>query len=334
METLDADAETRNSVKGYAKPVTSGPVASSSSCLGARKWLHEPLLQFVLVGMVLFGIWRVVHPVADMGGPANRIVLTEDDINQMALVWVAQGRSFPTSPQMQSLIETRVREEVLYREALALGLDKDDTIVKRQLARKMEFLAEDVSKLEEPKPDQLHAWYEKNKAKFALPPRASFRHVYFSPDRRGMGVRTDADRALARLAHMPLDASGAVAAGDQFMFQYYYGDRSFDELAKAFGPQFARALIEVKPGAWAGPIESGYGWHVVFVESLTPERIPAYEEIEADVKSAWIEDHREDVRSRMYKVMRAHYEVVLPTLREARDAPIAIGPRPADVVPR
>jgi len=75
METLDADAETRNSVKGYAKPVTSGPVASSSSCLGARKWLHEPLLQFVLVGMVLFGIWRVVHPVADMGGPANRIEL-------------------------------------------------------------------------------------------------------------------------------------------------------------------------------------------------------------------------------------------------------------------
>ena len=78
----------------------------------------------------------------------------------------------------------------------------------------------------------------------------------------------------------------------------------FDELAKAFGPQFARALVGVKPGAWAGPIESGYGWHVVFVESLTPERIPTYEEVEADVKAAWLEDHRDEVRSRMYETMR------------------------------
>ena len=112
-----------------------------------------------------------------------------DDLRQMALVWVAQGRPPPTPQQMQSLIETKVHEEVLYREALALGLDKDDTIVKRQLARKMEFLAEDVSKLDEPKHDELRAWYEKNHARFALPPRVSFRHVYFSPDRRGASAR-------------------------------------------------------------------------------------------------------------------------------------------------
>jgi parvulin-like peptidyl-prolyl isomerase len=223
-----------------------------------------------------------------------------------------------------------VREEVLYREALALGLDKDDTIVKRQLARKMDFLAEDVSKLEEPTSDALSAWYEKNKARFALPPRVTFRHVYFSPDRRGASARPDAERALARFAGKPMDAPGAVAAGDPFMFQDFYGDRSFDELAKAFGPQFARSIIGVKPSAWAGPIESGYGWHVVFVESLTPERIPAYEEVEADVKAAWIEDHRTEVRKRMYEAMRARYEIVLPTSRDRRDAPAAAGTRPAD----
>ena len=224
-----------------------------------------------------------------------------------------------------------MREEVLYREALALGLDKDDTIVKRQLARKMEFLAEDVSKLEEPKADELSAWYEKNKARFALPPRVSFRHVYFSPDRRGGSARADAERALARIAGKPMDSPAAATAGDPFMFQDYYGDRSFDELAKAFGPRFARALVGMKPGAWAGPIESGYGWHVVFVESLTPERIPAFEEVEADVKTAWLEDHRDEVRSRMYEAMRAHYEVVLPAPRERRDAPAATGTRPADI---
>jgi peptidyl-prolyl cis-trans isomerase C len=300
---------------------------------GVGRWLREPLVQFLVIGILLFAGYRVANPSATISGGTARIVLTEDDLKQMALVWVAQGRPPPTPQQMQSLIETKVREEVLYREALALGLDKDDTIVKRQLARKMEFLAEDVSKLEEPTSDELHAWYEKNKARFALPPRGSFRHVYFSPDRRGKSVRADAERALVRLAGASMNAPAAATAGDPFMFQNYYGDRSFDDLAKAFGPQFARALVGVKPGAWAGPIESGYGWHIVFVEWLTPERIPAYEEVAADVKTAWLEDHRDEVRRRMYESMRANYEVVLPTPRDRRDALAATGTRPADTEP-
>ena len=329
MEVLDAG--TRDGATSYTTRVMEPPAASAPRSR-LSKWLREPLLQFILIGVVLFGVWRLVNPAADMRGPSNRIVVSEDDLRQMALVWTAQGRPPPTPQQMQSLIETRVREEVLYREALALGLDKDDTIVKRQLARKMEFLAEDVSKLEEPKSDELGAWYEKNKARFALPPRASFRHVYFSPDRRGKNVRADADRALARLAHAPMDAPGAVTAGDPFMFQDYYGDRSFDELAKAFGPPFAHALVGLKPGAWAGPIESGYGWHVVFVESLTPERIPAYEEVEADVKAAWLEDRRDEVKGRMYETMRARYEVVLPAT-STRDSGAAAAARPLEVAP-
>jgi parvulin-like peptidyl-prolyl isomerase len=196
----------------------------------------------------------------------------------------------------------------------------------------MEFLAEDVSKLEEPTSGELGAWYEKNKARFVLPPRVSFRHVYLSPDRRGGSAHADAERALARLAGKPMDSPSAATAGDPFMFQDYYGDRSFDELAKAFGPQFARAVVGLQPGAWAGPIESGYGWHVVFVESLTPERMPAYEEIEADVKAAWLEDHRDEVRSRMYETMRTHYEVVLPTT-SARDSAAATSARPVQVTP-
>ena len=196
----------------------------------------------------------------------------------------------------------------------------------------MEFRSEDVLKLEEPKQGERGVWYEKNKARFALPPRVSFRHVYFSPDRRGASARADAERGLARLAGKPMDAHEAIAAGDPFMFQDYYGDRSFDELAKAFGPKFAQALVGLKPGAWVGPIESGYGWHVIFVESLTLERTPAYEEIEADVKAAWLEDHRDEVRSRMYEAMRTHYEIVLPTTG-ARDSAAAAAARPVQVTP-
>jgi len=272
--------------------------------------LREPLLQFLLVGLALFGAWHGLQP-ADARGPADRIVITDDDLKQMTAVWVSQGRPMPTAQQLQGLIDIKVREEVLYREALALGLDKDDAIVKRQLARKMDFLAEDLSKLEEPKPDELRAYYEQNKPRFALPGRVSFRHVYFSPDRRGAQARADAQAALASLADQPIDAA-AAARGDPFMFHAFYGDRSLDVVAKEFGPPFARALAGIAPGAWTGPVESGYGWHLVFVDAMTPERVPDFDEIEAEVRTAWVEDKREQTRARVYEAMRARYEVVLP----------------------
>ena len=276
-----------------------------------RRALREPLVQFLLVGMALFGGWRLVQPADAARGPANRIVITEDDLKQMSAVWVSQGRPPPTLQQLQGLIDIKVREEVLYREALALGLDKDDTIVKRQLARKMDFLAEDLSKLEEPQPGELRAWYGQNQARFALPQRVSFRHLYFSPDHRGARARADAAAALAQLADKPIDAVPPLA-GDPFMFHGFYGDRSIEVVAKEFGPPFARALAGVAPGAWSGPIESGYGWHLVFVDAMTPQRIPDFDEVEAEVRAAWVEDQREQTRTRLYRAMRARYEVVLP----------------------
>jgi peptidyl-prolyl cis-trans isomerase C len=275
-----------------------------------RRLLREPLVQFLLVGLVLFGAWQLAKPVHAARDVPNRINITEDDLKQMAVGWAAQGLPPPSPQQMKELIEARVREEVLYREALALGLDKDDAIVRRQLARKMEFVAEDLSKLEEPQPEELRAWYEKNRARFALPPRVTFRHVYFSPDRRGANARADAAAALAQLSGKPIHAS--VGVGDTFMFQSFYGDRSMEVLAKEFGPAFARALVAIAPGAWAGPVESGYGWHLVFIDSMTPQHIPEFDAIEQEIKNAWIEEHREKTRASMYESMRARYEVMLP----------------------
>lgn len=278
--------------------------------MSVRRVLREPLVQFLIVGLALFGTWQLVAPADAERGADKRIVITEDDLKQMSAAWLAQGRPPPSGQQLQGLIDIKVREEVLYREALALGLDKDDVIVKRQLARKMDFLAEDVSRLEEPKPGELRSWYEQNKPRFALPPRASFRHVYFSPDRRGANARADAQAALAQFAGKPIDV--VAAAGDPFMFQGFYGDRSLEVVAKEFGPPFARALAGIAPGAWAGPIESGYGWHLVFVDAMTPQRVPDFDEIEAEVRTAWVEDQREQTKRRLFDAMRARYEVVLP----------------------
>ena len=229
------------------------------------------------------------------------------------------------------MVEDKVREEVLYREALALGLDKDDTIVKRRMAQKMEFLAEDVAAAHEPDPAELKAWYAKNSEKFASPSRFSFRHLYFSPDRRGQHAREDAEKARSRIAGQPEDSKQAVALADPFMFQDFYGDRTPEQLAKEFGPEFAVSLAKLKPGSWQGPIESGYGCHLVFVDSVIPGRVPALEEVEPDVKTAWLADQKQQEWKKAYEGMRAKYTVLLPMPQEKLAANTPAAPSPKQV---
>ena len=102
----------------------------------------------------------------------------------------------------------------------------------------------------------------------------SFRHLYFSPDKRGKNAQEDAAKVLAKIAGQPEDSKLAVSLADPFMFQDYYGDRTPEAIAKEFGPPFAMALEKLKPGSWQGPVESGYGWHLVFVDTVIPGPYP------------------------------------------------------------
>ena len=300
------------------------PDGSPAQAPTGRRWLREPLLHFLLAGLALFVVYRALNPVAADRDASNRITVTEDDVRQMSIAWRAQGRPAPTPEQVRSLVESRVREEVLYREALALGLERNDAVVKRRLAQRMELLAEELSATDDPRPEELKAWFAQSPERFALAPRASFRHVYFSPDRRGARTRDDAARSLDKLAGKPADSAIAAQVADPFMFQSAYTDRSFEQVAGVFGPQFARALFGLKPGSWQGPIESGYGWHLVWVDSLTPSRAAAFEEVEAEVRQEWIAERRAEAKRKAYESMRARYEVVLPESL-AKDAPPAQG---------
>lgn len=202
-----------------------------------------------------------------------------------------------------------------------MGLDKGDTIVKRRLAQKMRFLAEDVAAAREPTPAELKNWYESNSASFAHPRRVSFRHLYFSPDRRGGRARVEAATALAKLAGQPQDAKLAASLADPFMFQDYYRDRAPEHLGKDFGPQFALAVEKLTPGSWQGPIQSGFGWHLVFVDTAIPGRVPAFEDVEAEVKTAWLGEQKARAWQKAYEDMRAKYTVLLPVPPESAPSP-------------
>ena len=289
-----------------------------------KRLLREPLVQFLLIGVLLFGIYSYTRPATT---PSTEIRLSADALGQLALVFQSQWRRDPTPEEFNRLVESKVQGEILYREALAMGLDKDDEIVKRRMAQKMQFLAEDVAAAREPTSAELRSWYDSNREHFAQPGRVSFRHLYFSPDRRGARARDDAASALTKLAGQPEDTKVAVSLADPFMFQEYYRERAPEFLGKEFGPRFAQAVPKLAPGSWQGPIESGFGWHLVFVDAVIPGRVPAFEEIEPDVKIAWLTEQKAQAWQKSYKDMRAKYTILLPATADiAQPARAATAP--------
>ena len=305
---------------GQPTATESRPLHSSGAAV--RRWLREPLLHFLLLGSVLFGVYAYLHRGRGGVESSKQIAITLDDLRVMDGYFESQWHRPPTPAEFQAMVEDKIREEVLYREGLAMGLDKDDTIVKRRMAQKMQFLAEDVAAAHEPSTAELKAWFDKNTEKFALPGRYSFRHIYFSPDKRGKNAQEDAAQALAKISGQPEDSKLAASMGDNFMFQDYYGDRAPSAVAKEFGPQFAVVLEKLKPGSWQGPVESGYGWHLVFVDTVIPGRIPAFEEMEPDVKTAWLAEQKATAWQKAYAGMRSKYTVLLPAApSEAAQAP-------------
>jgi len=319
--------------------------------------LREPLVQFLLVGAILFGAFRylqpgnsaipaplqtqVTIPAASPGPtPSRQIVLTLDQLTRLATVFAAQWGREPTSAELDRLVEAEVKEEILYREGLALGLDKDDEIVRRRMAQKMQFLAEDVAAAHQPTDSELKAWFDQNAKQFEEPARLSFRHIYFSPDRRGANAEADAGKALTKVKGEPQDVK--FAGADPFMFQDFYRDKTAEYLGKEFGPPFAAAVGKLPPGSWQGPIESGFGWHLVFVDTVIQARAPAFEEIEPDVKQAWLADQKEKAVKKAYEDMRAKYTVLMPAPPPEGAPPqpkidpnaAALRSIPDDVIPR
>ena len=290
------------------------------------RWLREPLVQFLIIGVVLFLINGALNHGTSQAGSSYEITLTIDDLRQLQSTFAAQWQRAPSPEEMRGLVENRIRQEVLYREALMLGLDKDDIIIKRRLAQKMQFLAEDVAGTHEPTTAELKGWYGKNSDRFALPSRFSFRHLYFSPDGRGQRAHDDAMNALAKIGEEPEASKTAAAMADRFMFQDYYADRTPEELEKEFGTQFASAIPKLRPRSWQGPVESGYGWHLVFVDSVVPGRVPVFEEVEPDVKTAWLADQKQHAWQKAYEQMRAKYTAHLPSTAELQSASTPVKP--------
>ena len=273
--------------------------------------LREPLVHFLLAGAVLFGLSALFGQSFGVGGNGNRIEVTADRIRQLRETWTRQRGAPPTRPELDSLIENFIREEVLYREAVASGLDQGDTIVRRRLAQKVEFLAQSVASTVEPSDAELRAYFDDNGERYRIPEQVGFQHVYFSGSNRGAGAEAAARSALARLASGAVAAAEAALLGDRFMLQYEYPPQSRDQIRDLFGPRFAGRLFELPAGAWNGPVPSSYGMHVVRIRERIPSRLPGLDEVRSRVVLDLNEERLRSAADTYYEGLRRRFEIVV-----------------------
>jgi parvulin-like peptidyl-prolyl cis-trans isomerase-like protein len=249
----------------------------------------------------------------------GQIVISAGQIAAMAEGFARTWRRPPTREEIEGLIRDRVQEEVYYREALALGLEKDDAIIRRRLRQKMEFLTDDIAALAEPTDDELNAYLKAHADTFRVQRQFTFRHVYLNPDRRGDHLARDAGLLLAQLRQAG-DRADVSELGDSFLLAHTFQSLPASEVVKQFGDAFAAKLGELSPGQWQGPVESGFGVHLVWVSDRTEGRVPALAEVRDVVRREWVNARRLKTNEKFYQDLLKHYAVTVERPEEVKGA--------------
>jgi len=272
-----------------------------------RRLLREPLLHFLLLGAVLFAAFGVTGK--RTGGEAETIAVTQGRVAQLSATFARTWHRAPSPEELEGLIDNYIREEVYVRQALALGLDRDDAVIRNRLRLKMEFIS-DIAPPGEPTDDDLRAYLNAHRAAFRSEPRFSFSQVYLNPRRRGERLGRDAAQLLAQLNRAGGKAEVA-ALGDATLLEHRFSDLPAGEVAKQFGDRFAARLDELPPGQWQGPVESGYGAHLVLVSDRREGRLPALEEVRDIVRREWANAQRVERNEKLYQGLRSRYTVTV-----------------------
>lgn len=286
-----------------------------------RRFLQEPLLHFFLLGLVVFGLHAVLNSAPRSGakGDPHLVDITSADIEWLRSTWNKRWGREPMPGELNGLVNAFLREEILYREALSMGLDQHDTIVRRRLAQKMEFLFEDLAEMTESGDEGLVAWFKENMERYRRPERISFSHVYFNTDTRGENALPEAEELLKELRRKDVRPSDASNSGDRSMLTTSLNNVSPKQVMREFGSSFTEDLFAQKTGSWQGPLVSPYGVHLVFIRDRVESRMPAFEEVRNEVQRDFSSERRNQVNDAAYSDIRSRYTVLLENLPYSAD---------------
>jgi hypothetical protein len=274
-----------------------------------KRVLHEPLLHFALAAVVIFIAYGMLAPSPERR--ADDIVVSAPKIEQLAAVFTKTWQRPPSPEELKGLIDAYVKEEIDVREALALGLDQDDTVIRRRLQQKIQFIADAGADAAPPTEADLQAYLDAHPEKFEIAAEAGFEQIFLNPARRGEAIDADAATILAKLEADP--ALDPATLGDASLLPADMPPSDIASIGSTFGPEFAAAVIAAPAGRWIGPVTSPFGVHLVRVTEQRPARLPALGEVREVVLREFSNERREAFEEERLEALLKRYRVVIET---------------------
>jgi len=274
------------------------------------KLLREPLVHFMFIGAIIYALYGLfAEPAAEEND--KTIVVTAGELAWMQTSWQKRWNRPPTAKEFDGLIQQYIKETVLYREALTMGLNKHDMVIRRRLAQKLEFLARDLVALTPPTEEELKAYFDEHLSSYQAPTLYTFTQVFFDPDKRGNATLEDAEQARATLIAQGDAIEDPGSLGDGLMLQNYYPEKDRVEIQRQLGSGFTETLVSLAPGQWHGPLLSGFGVHLVYVNSIDEPPPPVFAEVRARVTEDWSLARGEELNDQFYTSLREQYTIVI-----------------------
>ncbi len=278
-----------------------------------RNWIREPLVHLFVLGLAVFGLHAALNRAPEPAQDDPYLVeVSSADIEWFRTMWKKRMGREPTAEDLRGQVNQVIRERILEREAVEMGLDKDDVVVRRRLAQKMEFLFKDLSALAQPSDEDLREYLEQNRGQYETPMQMTFTQVFFNTDKRGVERAEQAVKAFLESG----EAGGANPSadhqlGDASMLPAHCEKCDARAVQGRFGTAFAETVETLSPGSWHGPVMSGYGVHAVYVEDRSDPRLPAFDEIKDRLQADWISEKQRMLAQKAYQELRSQYRVLL-----------------------
>mgnify|MGYP001555650397 CR=1 FL=1 len=267
--------------------------------------LKEPLFHFALAGSALFIAGRFYQEQTSV----YRIVETPAHTAQIANEYALQFGSQPDAPTLKALVQRDLHDEILFRQGLAMGLDKDDEIVRRRVVQKMQFLLQDLHPPAEPTDAELTAFYNAHKDRYVQPAHVTFSHIYFTSGSGGPDAAKK--RAETILAKLPAGTTRAPDLGDPFPDLYDFSNYDVEQVSRLFGhTPFADALFKAPVGKWSGPFRSAYGWHLIYIDARKSDEQPPLSKVRDAVRTDYLQDAQDKANHAAFADLARQYTIV------------------------
>jgi hypothetical protein len=279
------------------------------------KLFKEPLVQFLLIGACIYAAYALFGA-PDNAATEQTVYISEARINSLSTAWEKRWNRPPTEEELVGLVRAYLREDILSREAVAMGLDVDDHIIRRRLAQKLEFLTNDLVQLKEPAEGELEVFFAENLEQFQAPDLITFVQVFFNPDNRGDATLDDAAMALKELQAGGEPDPETLEAGDRLLLNNFYSGVTEFDIRRVLGNGFAEAVMELEPGKWHGPVLSGFGTHLVYVYEFVQAPPPQLSIVREAVMAEWQRAETEQFNAEFLDSLKSRYDVVIEAAPE------------------